>query len=131
MKVIHESGRRKRAIARATLKKGKGIVKINNVPLDLYTPKLSRLKIREPLILAADVAQGVDILIRVFGGGQVSQAEAVRLAMSRALVKHSKKLETVFLKYDRQFLVADSRYKEASKPNRHGKARSKRQKSYR
>jgi|TARA_B100002003_G_scaffold244652_2_gene271099 small subunit ribosomal protein S9 len=131
MKVIHESGRRKRAIARATLKKGKGIVKINNVPLDLYTPKLSRLKVREPLILAADVAQGVDIVIRVFGGGQVSQAEAARLAMSRALVKHSKKLETVFLKYDRQFLVADPRYKEASKPNRHGKARSKRQKSYR
>ena len=131
MKVIHVSGRRKRAIARATLKQGKGIVKINNVPIDIYEPSLARLKLREPLLLAGEVMQKVDVSIKVFGGGQVSQSEAARLALSRALVKFSKKLETVFLKYDRQFLVADSRYKEASKPNRHGKARAKRQKSYR
>ncbi|MDP7324054.1 MAG: 30S ribosomal protein S9 [Candidatus Woesearchaeota archaeon] len=131
MKIIHESGRRKEAIARATLKKGSGSVKINNIPMDMYEPKLSRLKLREPTILAGDVMEKVDITIRVSGGGQVSQAEAARLALSRALVKFNKKLETIFMKYDRQFLVADSRYKETRKPNRHGKARSKRQKSYR
>ena len=131
MKIIHEAGRRKEAIARATLKKGSGSVKINNIPMDMYEPKLSRLKLREPTILAGDVMEKVDITIRVSGGGQVSQAEAARLALSRALVKFNKKLETIFMKYDRQFLVADSRYKETRKPNRHGKARSKRQKSYR
>tara|TARA_Y100000310_G_scaffold345791_1_gene469992 strand:+ start:504 stop:899 length:396 start_codon:yes stop_codon:yes gene_type:complete len=131
MKIIHVSGRRKQAIARATLKAGKGVVKINNIQIDNYEPKLARLKLREPMILAGDVLSKVDVSIRVSGGGQVSQAEAARLALSRALVQFSKKLENIFLKYDRQFLVADVRYKETRKPNRHGKARAKRQKSYR
>ena len=131
MKIIHVSGRRKQAIARATLKAGKGVVKINNIQIDNYEPKLARLKLREPMILAGDVLSKVDVSMRVSGGGQVSQAEAARLALSRALVQFSKKLENIFLKYDRQFLVADVRYKETRKPNRHGKARAKRQKSYR
>ena len=83
------------------------------------------------MILAGDVAAGVDISVNVSGGGVSSQADAARLAMARALAKYSKKLEKVFLNYDRHLLVADVRRKEATKPNTHGKARSKRQKSYR
>ncbi len=131
MKIIHKSGKRKTAIARATLKAGKGLVKINNIALDEYKPKLSRLKLREPLLLAGDVVSKVNISINVTGGGINSQAEAARLAASRALVAFDRKLEKVFHNYDRNLLVADVRRKETHKPNCHGKARSKKQKSYR
>ncbi len=133
MKIIHMSGKRKRAIARATLKSGKGDIKINNQMLESFEPKFVRMKIMEPLILAGDLAKKVDINVNVAGGGIISQAEAVRLAIARALVEYSKSssLKDSFLKYDRHLLVADTRRKEASKPNRHGQARAKRQKSYR
>ena len=133
MKAVHASGKRKRAVARATLKAGKGRVRINKTPLDLYEPKLVRLKLREPLILAGDVVNKLDIEVNVMGGGINSQAEASRLAVAKALVNYAKgsKLKEKFLAYDRNLLVADIRRKEVSKPNRHGQARSKVQKSYR
>ena len=133
MKIVHISGKRKRAIARATLKIGKGNVRVNNQMLESFEPKFARMKIMEPLILAGDLAKKVDIDINVAGGGIISQAEASRLAIARALVEYSKSniLKDNFLKYDRHLLVADTRRKEAAKPNRHGQARAKRQKSYR
>jgi len=133
MKNLHTSGKRKRAIARATVKPGSGLIRINNIPLDFVQPKTSRLKLREPLILAGDVANKVDIDIDVYGGGITSQAEASRLTIAKALVNYTKsdKLKEIFLNYDRNLLVADVRRKEPAKPNRHGQARSKVQKSYR
>ena len=133
MKNINTSGKRKRAIARATLRQGTGIIRVNHVLIDLMQPRMSRLKLREPLILAGDVANKVDINISVMGGGITSQAEASRLAIAKALVEFSKgeKLKEIFLNYDRNLLVADVRRKEPAKPNRHGQARAKVQKSYR
>ena len=133
MKNIHASGKRKRAIARATAKPGSGIVRINNIPIDLVEPKMSRLKLMEPLILAGDAANKVDIDVDVYGGGITSQAEASRLTIAKALVDFTKsdKLKDIFLNYDRNLLVADVRRKEPAKPNRHGQARAKVQKSYR
>ena len=131
MKPVHFTGKRKNAVAKATLKEGSGKVRVNNVYLDIYQPRLARMKIMEPLILAEDLANVVDVSIVVSGGGIISQAEAARLAVARCLVKYSKKLEKVFLNYDRNLLVADVRRKETHKPNRQGKARAKRQKSYR
>ncbi len=130
MKVVHTSGKRKRAVSRATLREGKGKVRVNGVLLDNFTPKLARLKIREPLLLAGDIVNKIDIDINVFGGGINGQAEASRLAIARALAKYDKKLQEVFSKYDRHLLVADVRRKEVYKPN-DSKARAKRQKSYR
>lgn len=133
MKIVHASGKRKSAIARATLRQGNGLIRVNSVPIDFISPKMSRLKMREPLILAGDVASKVDIDIDVAGGGITSQAEASRLAIAKALVNFAKsdKLKEVFLNYDRNLLVADVRFKETAKPNRHGQARAKVQKSYR
>jgi len=133
MKIVTAAGKRKRAIARATIRQGKGIVKVNNLVLDFYEPKISRLKIKEPLIIARNLIDKVDININVFGGGISSQADASRLAVAKGLVEFSKSdnLKEDFLNYDRNLLVADSRHKESSKPNRHGQARAKRQKSYR
>ncbi|OGM02911.1 30S ribosomal protein S9 [Candidatus Woesearchaeota archaeon RBG_13_36_6] len=132
MKIVHASGKRKMAIARVTLRAGNGKIKINNQLLDTIEPKLARMKIKEPLILAGELGKDVDINVNVLGGGNMSQAEASRLAIARALVDYSKdsKLEKTFLDYDRQLLVADVRRKEVYKPNR-SKARAKRQKSYR
>ena len=133
MKLINTSGKRKSAIARATLRQGSGLVRVNNVPLDFIHPKMSRLKLKEPLILAGETAGKVDINVDVAGGGISSQAEASRLAIAKALLSFAKsdKLKEVFLNYDRNLLVADVRFKETAKPNRHGQARAKVQKSYR
>jgi len=124
------SGKRKRAIARATLKAGKGLVKVNNTALDVYTPKMARMKIMEPLLLAEDDAKKVNISVKVSGGGQISQAEAARLAIGRSLVKFNGALKKLFLDYDRNLLVADKRTNEPHKPNV-SKPRARRQKSYR
>lgn len=131
MKTLNSSGKRKSAIARATLKDGKGRIRINKIPLEIMSPRLSRLKIMEPLIIAGESAKKVNIDVNVSGGGPSSQADAVRLAISRALVMNEKRLEKDFLSYDRHLLVADVRRKETHKPNCHGKARAKVQKSYR
>ena len=131
MKTIIATGKRKTAIARATLKHGTGIVKINNVALESYEPAIARLKLKEPLLLAGAAADKVDISINVTGGGYMSQTEAARLAVAKALAEKNEKLKETFLNYDRQLMVADIRRKEVKKPNTRGKARAKRQKSYR
>ncbi len=131
MKIIHTSGTRKRAVARATLCPGEGAIKINNKAIEQFEPEYIKLKLSEPAILAGNAAKKFDIKVNVMGGGINSQAEAARLAIAKALAKADKKLEKVFLEYDRHLLVADVRRKETHKPNRHGKARSKVTKSYR
>lgn len=129
-KAINTSGRRKRAVARATLQPGKGKVRVNSLNLEVYEPEIYRMRIKEPLILAEDVAKKVDIDVTVEGGGVAAQANATRLAIARALTEHKKELKQTFLDYDRNLLVADVRFKEPCKPNI-SKARAKRQKSYR
>ncbi|MFP4118743.1 MAG: 30S ribosomal protein S9 [Candidatus Woesearchaeota archaeon] len=131
MKSIVTSGKRKTAIARATLKQGSGKVTINNLSLDAYEPAMARLKLKEPLILAGNDAGKVDISVNVRGGGVMSQTDAARLAIGRALAEKYEKLKDVFTDYDRQLLVADVRRREVSKPNSQGNPRAKRQKSYR
>jgi small subunit ribosomal protein S9 len=131
MKTITSQGKRKRAIARASLTTGTGKVKINGVDLTVLEPRIYRLKIMEPVILAGEVAHQVNIDVTVIGGGQSGQTDAARLSIGKALAAHSPKLKKVFLEYDRLLLVADVRRKEAAKPNRHGQARARRQKSYR
>ena len=130
-KIITKHGKRKRAVARVKLSPGEGIVSVNAIDIDNYEPKIYRLRLREPLLLAGDVAKQVNINVNVHGGGINSQAAAARLAIAKALAEYSPRLKKVFLEYDRQLLVADVRRKESSKPNRHGQARAKRQKSYR
>lgn len=130
MKTIITSGKRKRAVARATLKPGKGTIRFNKSLINNISSELLRLKIMEPIVLAGDKAKEVNIDVNVIGGGKTSQIEAARLAIAKALVEYSKGLEKIFLNYDRHLLVADVRRKETCKPN-DSKARAKRQKSYR
>jgi len=128
----HASGKRKRAVARCTIvPNGNGSVTINHTSLDHFGSPLGRMRIREPLTLAGDMVSKFNFIIRVQGGGVTGQGDAVRLAIARALVQYDAGLKTKFIDYDRQLLVADIRRKESAKPNSHGQARSKVQKSYR
>jgi small subunit ribosomal protein S9 len=133
-KLIHVSGKRKKAIARATIQPGKGQVRINHKLINLYNPVLARMRIMEPLLIAGDdIIKKIKIDVNVRGGGLNGQAEAARLAIARSLVQFTgnKQLEKNFLDYDRHLIVADVRQREARKPNTHQKARAKVQKSYR
>ena len=128
--VIQTQGKRKRSVARATLRSGKGKVIVNGQSLHNFSTAGARLRVSEPLILAGGVSNKISIAVTVNGGGINGQADAARLAIARALVQHDKNLKKTFDDYDRLFLVADVRRKEVCKPN-DSKARAKRQKSYR
>jgi small subunit ribosomal protein S9 len=131
-KVVNTSGKRKTAIARATVMKGKGLIRINKTPLELYQPEVCRWKIMEPVTLAGNVVNSVNINVNVKGGGFISQANAIRTAIARGLVQYTDDadLKASYLDYDRSILVNDPRRKETKKPLGRG-ARKKRQKSYR
>ncbi len=126
-KIVHVSGKRKRAIARATLKKGAGIIKINSIPLDIYGNEFIRMRLNEPLMLAGDLASQVNIKVNVCGGGFQSQAEAARLAIAKGLVEFFKdaELKKKYLAYDRHLLIADDRQTEPQKPCRSSARRGK------
>ena len=133
VKVILSSGKRKTAIARATIKEGKGKIRINKQPLEIYEPEFARLIITEPLILAGEkITEKVDIKIIITGGGFMGQAEAARISIARGLYKwtNSEKLRKKYIQYDRTMLAGDSRRTEPKKFGGKG-ARAKRQKSYR
>lgn len=133
MKVITTSGKRKMAVARATVRKGEGRVRVNNVPLDIWSPELARLKMQEPVLLVGqEHAEKVDIDVDVRGGGVMGQADAVRTAIARGLVAfvEDRQLKQRLLALDRSLLVNDTRRKEPKHPMGRG-ARKKWQKSYR
>ena len=85
MEVIHKIGRRKTAVARVYLYDGKGKISVNNKDLKSYfTTATLQYKVNQPLALT-DNEGNFDIKVNVFGGGVTGQAEAVRLALSRAM----------------------------------------------
>jgi len=133
VKVKLTSGKRRTAIARAVTYLGKGRIWINSRPIEIYEPELMRMKLFEPLLLAGDkIRDTMDIKVKIKGGGIVSQAEAARTAIARALVTftESEELRQKMRAYDRTMLSGDPRRKEAKKFGRKG-ARAKYTKSYR
>ena len=131
-KLVNTSGKRKTAVARASVQKGTGLVRINKIPVELYEPEISRWKIMEPLKIASSHMDKIDVDVNVKGGGYISQASAIRTAIAKGLVEFTgdPSLKIAFLDKDRSLLVSDSRRKEPKKPLGRG-ARKKRQKSYR
>ncbi|WP_423792258.1 30S ribosomal protein S9 [Methanocaldococcus indicus] len=134
-KVVLTVGKRKRAIARAVAREGKGRIRINKVPIELIEPKYKRMKLMEPILLAGEeIISQIDIDVTVKGGGVMGQMDAARTAIGKAIVEFtgSKELRDKFLAYDRTLLVSDARRTEPHKPSRSTKGpRAKRQKSYR
>ena len=132
-KKIVVSGKRKTAVAKATIEVGNGVVTFNRKPLS-FLSELQKLEISEPLILAKDFLGDLkfDISLNVKGGGMACQVEAGRLAIAKAIVKFvgDENLKNAFLAYDRNMLIADTRRKEDCKPG-DSKARAMRQTSFR
>jgi len=114
-KEIHTVGKRRIAVARSVVKTGKGEVKINSVPLNLWGNEPLRMWIKEPLIIAGDIPKTVDINVHARSGGIVGQAEAIRMSIAKGLVEFSggKELREKYLQYDRNLLVYDPRRNES------------------
>ncbi len=95
MDTIHKIGRRKTAVARIYVSEGKGNITINKRELNNYftTPTL-QYKVKQPLALT-DNEKSYDISVNVYGGGITGQAEAIRLAISRALCEINEEHRTV------------------------------------
>jgi small subunit ribosomal protein S9 len=85
MEVIHKIGRRKTAVARLYLSAGKGNITINKRDITEYFPTATlQYKVKQPFTLT-ETEDTYDVNVNVYGGGITGQAEAVRLALSRAL----------------------------------------------
>lgn len=123
--------KKKNAVARAVIKKGKGTIKINHININAYTKGYIKELLLEPVRLAGDAVKEFDIEVNVKGSGFMSQAVAIRSCIAKALVKaKGKKLKEIFTAYDRTLLVDDVRRVESKKPLGR-KARKKKQKSKR
>ncbi|MBI4010302.1 MAG: 30S ribosomal protein S9 [Candidatus Aenigmarchaeota archaeon] len=134
-KVLFTTGKRRLAIARAKVIPGSGVVKINSTPLDIWGSEVLRLWVKEPLLLAGDWANKVNVDVSVRSGGVVGQAEAARMAIAKGLVEFSKSkdLRSTFMQYNRNMLVYDPRRNEphhaggaSKRGSRRHKQRSKR-----
>ena len=146
-RIVIATGKRKRAIARAVIRPGRGRVRVNRIPIELYPIEMARIKMMEPLLLAGEkIRNMVDIDVNVKGGGVMGQADAVRMAIARGLVEFFKcegeggecekmnrvaeMLREIFEEYDRTMLAGDPRRTEPEKYMRYS-ARRRWQKSYR
>ncbi|SFC50450.1 small subunit ribosomal protein S9 [Halobiforma haloterrestris] len=131
--VTNTSGKKKTAVARATVRDGEGRVRINSQPVELVEPEMSRLKMLEPFRIAGEELRNeVDVDVDVEGGGISGQADAVRTAIARGIVQHTNdaELRDAFMEFDRSLLVNDVRQSEPKKWGGPG-ARARYQKSYR
>ena len=130
--VVLATGKRKAAVARAAVRKGIGLVRFNDRPLELVEPELVRQKIQEPLLMVGERAKALDIAVVTSGGGVIGQASAARTAVARGLLEWLKdaSLREQFKHYDRSLIVNDPRRKLPKRPGGRG-ARKRRQKSYR
>jgi len=131
--VTNTSGKKKTAVARATVRDGEGRIRINSQPVELVEPEMARLKMLEPFRIAGDdLRDDVDIDVTVNGGGFSGQADAVRTAVARGLVQHlnDAELREAYMQFDRSLLVNDVRQSEPKKWGGPG-ARARYQKSYR
>ncbi|MCL2141878.1 MAG: 30S ribosomal protein S9 [Methanimicrococcus sp.] len=132
-KIVNTSGKHKTAVARATVKKGTGIVRINKIPLPIYGNYLVNQKISEPVNIAGEkVISKLDIIVTVKGGGMIGQANAARTAIAKGIVEFTNDtvVRDAFAGFDRSLLVSDSRQKEPKYFGGPG-SRSRYQKSYR
>ena len=114
MEIVNALGRRKAAVARIYISDGKGNININNRDVKEYFP-LQQLQyiVKQPLAVT-DSEGKYDIKVNLYGGGVKGQAEAVRLAISRALVKIDPETKEVLK--SNKFLTRDPREVERKKP---------------
>jgi small subunit ribosomal protein S9 len=139
-------GQRKTCRAVATIFKGNGKVRVNNIPVEVLEPEAVKELILTPLILVGELRNKVDIKVQVEGGGFMGQAFASAVAISRALTGEGKggrdpkdhpltknvreEIRQKIIDFDRHLLAGDPRQVESKKFGGPG-ARRRKQKSYR
>ena len=138
---------RKTANAHVHIKKGDGKIRVNNVPIDMIEPEVSREVILSPLeIIPGEYRNKIDISVRVSGGGFMGQSYAAATAITRALIGWTKSkrdpkdhpftktqrtdLRKKIDEFDKYLISGDARRKEPKKFGGPG-ARRRKQKSYR
>jgi len=118
METINALGRRKAAIARIYVKEGKGNITVNKKKFeDYFTVPEQKFQILRPL-QTVEASEKYDIVARLTGGGIKGQAEALKLAIARALVKINEEDKTVLKREG--FMTRDSRVVERKKPGQPG-----------
>ena len=137
---------RKTCRALATISKGNGKVRINNIPAEILEPKIAKEMVLTPVNLLGEIRNRVDISVKVRGGGFMGQAFASAVAISRALTGEGKggrdpkdhpltksvreEVRRKIMEFDRHLLSGDPRQTESKKFGGPG-ARRRKQKSYR
>ena len=122
MEIVNALGRRKTAIARIYLKEGKGNIQINKRDYkEFFTTATLHYVVEQPLLLTENMGK-FDINVNIKGGGITGQAEALRLAISRALIKVDPEYRSVLK--ENGLLKRDPRMVERKKPGQ-PKARKK------
>jgi len=113
MEMINAIGRRKASVARVYLMKGKGNIVINGKDLKDYFPQMHiQNKVKEPFQVIT-IEEGMDLNVNVRGGGIKGQAEAIRMGISRALVKLDAENRSPLK--ERKYLTRDAREVERKK----------------
>jgi small subunit ribosomal protein S9 len=139
-------GQRKTCRAVATIVKGNGKIRINNIPAEVIQPELAKELILTPANIIGELRDRVDVSVHVNGGGFMGQAFASAVAISRALTGETKgskeprehpftksvreEIKRKIIDFDRHLLAGDPRQTEAKKYGGPG-ARRRKQKSYR
>lgn len=121
MELINTIGRRKTSVARIYVKPGKGLIEVNDREMANYFPSpILQTIIKQPLV-STDVDNKYDIKVNVLGGGSTGQAEAIRLAIARALCEINIEYRPILKKEG--FLTRDPRMVERKK---YGKRKARR-----
>ncbi|MBD3389401.1 30S ribosomal protein S9 [Candidatus Micrarchaeota archaeon] len=131
VRVEHCRGKRKRSIARATVKEGNGRLRVNSKLISSFGNKYFIKIVEEPLALIGPDGLKVDITVRVHGGGEMGQAQACRTAVARALAKYFGEEVRAKYKEDDSYLLREDRRRVEPKKYMGPKARARNQKSYR
>ncbi|MCK5022729.1 MAG: 30S ribosomal protein S9 [Candidatus Aenigmarchaeota archaeon] len=117
--IVFTTGKRKRAVARASIRPGKGKVLINKELLENISNRTLRLRLMEPFIVSEKNWKSYDFTVNIRGGGILGQTDAARQAIAKGLVEiFGGELRQKFLDYDRSLIAYDPRRTEPHKPPR-------------
>ena len=118
METVNALGRRKSAIARIYLSEGKGKITVNDRAFEEYFPLQQTQNIIQQPIVLAEATNKYDIIVNLKGGGTMGQAEALRLALARAMVKINPEIKEVLKSV--KLMTRDPREVERKKPGQPG-----------
>ena len=118
METVNALGRRKSAIARIYVMEGKGKITVNDRAFEEYFPLQQTQNIIQQPIVLAEASNKYDIIVNLKGGGTMGQAEALRLALARAMVKINPEIKGVLKAV--KLMTRDPREVERKKPGQPG-----------